>query len=206
MKVKYTSSKWFLENNDGTKKPTCLGKGFCCADRRCDALAWEERQCIEIDEKDYRKIEDICIEFELDKENINATIWQYGIDKSYDLPDDVGFEIVYECQEEIMGCKGCSCKKVAHLKVENKENPYPNISIEEGLNMIQNALDKSIKEKKPISKGERSVRIDLFSHCEKAILNAQYELEKVGASEGLTKAAMLLSEARQLVTDYLYGK
>jgi hypothetical protein len=59
---------------------------------------------------------------------------------------------------------------------------------------------------KTLTKGERSVRQDLFSPCEKAILNAQYELEKVGASEGLTKAAILLSEARQLLTDYLYGK
>jgi len=55
-----------------------------------------------------------------------------------------------------------------------------------------------------VTKELRSVRVDLFSPCEKAILNAQYELEKVGASEGLTKAAMLLSGARQLVTDYLW--
>jgi len=55
-----------------------------------------------------------------------------------------------------------------------------------------------------ITKEMRSVRVDLFSPCEKAILNAQYELEKVGSSEGLTKAAILLSEARQLVTDYLW--
>lgn len=55
-----------------------------------------------------------------------------------------------------------------------------------------------------VSKEVRSIRIDLFSSCEKAILNAQYELEKVGASEGLTKASMLLSEARQLVSNYLW--
>ena len=65
-------------------------------------------------------------------------------------------------------------------------------------------LKESEPKKEIIDKGLRSVRIDLFSPCEKAIYNAQLELEKVGASIELTKAATLLSEARQLVTNYIY--
>ncbi len=57
-----------------------------------------------------------------------------------------------------------------------------------------------------VTKELRSVRVDLFSPCEKAIYDAQMELEKVGVDILLTKAGLLLSEARQLVTNYLYEK
>jgi hypothetical protein len=43
-------------------KPVCLGKGFCCADRKCDVLAWEEACAyardhpIDVEEKSARAI------------------------------------------------------------------------------------------------------------------------------------------------------
>jgi hypothetical protein len=51
---------------------------------------------------------------------------------------------------------------------------------------------------------ERAIRADLYGECEKSILKAQYELEKLGSDIKLTKAATLLSEARKLVSYYLW--
>lgn len=55
-----------------------------------------------------------------------------------------------------------------------------------------------------MERGERAIRVDLFGDCENVILKAQYELEKMPADIKLTKAATLLSEARKLVSYYLW--
>ena len=57
-----------------------------------------------------------------------------------------------------------------------------------------------------VTKELRSVRTDLFTPAETAILNAQYELEKAGADVKLTEATILLSKARSLVSEYFYEK
>jgi hypothetical protein len=45
--------------------------------------------------------------------------------------------------------------------------------------------------------------IDLLTPAEKAIYDAVQEVEKVGASVGLTDAVILLGKARDLVADYI---
>lgn len=52
----------------------------------------------------------------------------------------------------------------------------------------------------------RRNRMDLWTPAEKAIQAAVDEVEKAGASEKLTKAVLLLSEARSLVADHVEGK
>lgn len=49
----------------------------------------------------------------------------------------------------------------------------------------------------------RRIRLDLSEPAELAIRKAVDEVEKVGASIGLTKAVSLLHEARELVADYI---
>jgi hypothetical protein len=49
----------------------------------------------------------------------------------------------------------------------------------------------------------RRIQLELMTPAEKAIYDASLEVEKVGADERLTKAVVLLSEARNLVADYV---
>ncbi len=51
----------------------------------------------------------------------------------------------------------------------------------------------------------RRNRIDLFSEAEKAIYDAQQAVERAGADPRLTKATILLSEARSAVADFVDG-
>lgn len=53
---------------------------------------------------------------------------------------------------------------------------------------------------------DRRSRLDLCSLSELAIVDAVYEVEKIGADERLTKAIDLLQKARNLVADYLDEK
>lgn len=48
--------------------------------------------------------------------------------------------------------------------------------------------------------------INLQSKAEKAISDAMIEVEKAGADDKLTNAVVLLSRARDLVSDYVDGK
>lgn len=52
----------------------------------------------------------------------------------------------------------------------------------------------------------RRIRVDLNEPAELAIRNAVKEVEKVGADIRLTKAVILLSEARELVADFIDDK
>ncbi len=49
----------------------------------------------------------------------------------------------------------------------------------------------------------RRSRLDLCEPSEKAIYDATQEVEKLGADERLTNAVVKLSEARELVSDYI---
>jgi hypothetical protein len=49
----------------------------------------------------------------------------------------------------------------------------------------------------------RRIQLDLMTPAEKSIYDACLEVEKVGADERLTKAVVMLSEARNLVADYV---
>ena len=49
----------------------------------------------------------------------------------------------------------------------------------------------------------RRNRLDLCTPAEIAIFNTIQEVEKVGASEGLTEAVILLDKARNLVADFV---
>jgi len=51
----------------------------------------------------------------------------------------------------------------------------------------------------------RRIRIDLFTPAELAIYDAVQEVEKAGAHPHLTKAVILLQEAREAVADYVDG-
>lgn len=51
----------------------------------------------------------------------------------------------------------------------------------------------------------RRNRLDKMNPAELAIYNAMQEVEKLGASEGLTQAITLLSEAKDLVSDFVDG-
>jgi len=52
----------------------------------------------------------------------------------------------------------------------------------------------------------RRIRLDLNEPAELAIYNAIQEVEKAGADPKLTKAVTLLSEAKNLVADYIDSK
>lgn len=52
----------------------------------------------------------------------------------------------------------------------------------------------------------RRNRVDLMSTAEKTILEAGWEIEKLGADVKLTDAINLLSQARSLVADYIEAK
>lgn len=52
----------------------------------------------------------------------------------------------------------------------------------------------------------RRNRLDKMNPAELAIYHAMQEVEKLGASEGLTKAIILLSEAKDLVSDFVDGE
>ena len=52
----------------------------------------------------------------------------------------------------------------------------------------------------------RRSRLDLCEPAELAIYNATNEVEKIGADVRLTRAVNLLSEARNLVADYIDEK
>jgi hypothetical protein len=67
------------------------------------------------------------------------------------------------------------------------------------------------KEEKPkqtnnMNEIPRRIRIDLFTPAELAIYNAQQEVEKAGADVRLTKASILLSQAREAVADFVDDK
>lgn len=49
----------------------------------------------------------------------------------------------------------------------------------------------------------RRSRLDLNTEAEIIINDAIQEIEKMGADEGLTKAQMLLDQAKNLVSDYI---
>ena len=49
----------------------------------------------------------------------------------------------------------------------------------------------------------RRIRLDLNTPAELAIHNAMQEVEKVGADPKLTEAVILLSKAKELVSDYV---
>lgn len=49
----------------------------------------------------------------------------------------------------------------------------------------------------------RRLRLDLNTEAEIIINDAIQEIEKMGADEKLTKAQILLSEAKDLVSDYI---
>lgn len=49
----------------------------------------------------------------------------------------------------------------------------------------------------------RRIRLDLMHPAEKIIYEAIQEVEKVGADTGLTDAIILLSQAKDKVSDYL---
>lgn len=49
----------------------------------------------------------------------------------------------------------------------------------------------------------RRNRLDLNEPSELAIFNAMQEVEKIGADVRLTKAVTLLSEAKELVSDFI---
>jgi vacuolar-type H+-ATPase subunit B/Vma2 len=51
----------------------------------------------------------------------------------------------------------------------------------------------------------RRNRLDLNTPAEVAIFNAMQEVEKAGADVRLTKAGMLLSQAKNLIADYIEG-
>jgi hypothetical protein len=52
----------------------------------------------------------------------------------------------------------------------------------------------------------RRSRLDLCEAAEKAIYDAMQEVEKLGADERLTNAVVKLSEAKDLVSDYIDEK
>ena len=52
---------------------------------------------------------------------------------------------------------------------------------------------------------ERRNRLDLISKAELAIYNAMQEVEKLPASEKLTDAVVLLSNAKNKVADFIDG-
>lgn len=49
----------------------------------------------------------------------------------------------------------------------------------------------------------RRIRLDLCEPAEKIIYDAIQEVEKLGADERLTNAVVKLSEAKELVSDYI---
>lgn len=49
----------------------------------------------------------------------------------------------------------------------------------------------------------RRIRLDLNTPAEKAIFNAIQEVEKAGADVMLTEAVILLTKAKDLVSDYV---
>lgn len=49
----------------------------------------------------------------------------------------------------------------------------------------------------------RKIRLDLLTPAEMAIFKAMQSVEKLEADERLTKAGILLSEAKDLVSDYI---
>lgn len=49
----------------------------------------------------------------------------------------------------------------------------------------------------------RRNRLDLMKPSELAIYNAMQEVEKIGASEKLTEAIILLGKAKDLVSDFI---
>jgi len=52
----------------------------------------------------------------------------------------------------------------------------------------------------------RRNRLDLNTKAELAIFNAIQEVEKIGADERLTKAVVMLSDAKDLVSDFVDEK
>lgn len=50
---------------------------------------------------------------------------------------------------------------------------------------------------------KRRHRSDLWQPSETAIQNALWEVEKIGADEKLTEAVILLSKAKELVSDFI---
>lgn len=52
----------------------------------------------------------------------------------------------------------------------------------------------------------RRIRLDQFTPAELAIYNATQEVEKAGCDTKLTEAIILLSQARELVSDYVDGE
>ncbi len=50
---------------------------------------------------------------------------------------------------------------------------------------------------------QRRIRLDLMHPVEKMITETKWELEKLGADEKLTKATILLSEAKDLISDFI---
>lgn len=49
----------------------------------------------------------------------------------------------------------------------------------------------------------RRIRLDLMKPAEKAIQNAVWEVEKIGADVTLTEAVILLQKAKNLVSDFI---
>lgn len=53
---------------------------------------------------------------------------------------------------------------------------------------------------------ERRHRADLWTPSEKAIQDAIWEIEKIGADVKLTEAVILLQKAKELVSDFVDAK
>lgn len=71
--------------------------------------------------------------------------------------------------------------------------------------LLKQELSKASSNVKSSNEPPRRINLQTMHEAEKAILNAMQEVEKVGASTGLTNAIVRLQEARNLVGDFIDG-
>lgn len=195
MKLQYRETKWFAGEVPDPKNYNLDYDKIEYQDSYNEALDLALEAFKPIAPQDQEKVKRFVYDSYINEDVLHYSDFSPEIGKLYDSGD-----LVFELKEFVRYIPLIE----NHPEWEEREEGYPQGGEQKDWEFQQFWVLKKAKEE--ISKELRSVRQDLFSTCEKAILNAQYELEKVGASEGLTKAATLLSEARQLVTNYLYEK
>lgn len=115
---------------------------------------------------------------------------------------------ICECDPEIINQNGNMI--VVHNSFDGREGIEWSGEVLKQSERMNNAFDKLLGDNYRLrelttmsAETNRRNRLDLMHSVEKMITETKWELEKVGADVRLTEATILLSRAKDLISDYL---